>query len=57
MSKELRRKGYESYIEIPLGSNDKLYRVKVGRFDSRQPAEDLAGRLKRSGYKVKICGN
>ena len=56
MSRKLHRLGYESFVEIPAGRGDRLYRVKVGRLSSVTDAEDLAARLKKSGYKVKVCG-
>lgn len=55
LSKKLQKQGYESYVEIPVTSGDKLYRVKVGHFASRQDAEKLAARLKVRGYPTKIC--
>lgn len=47
--------GYESYIEIPVDSIDKLYRVKVGKLGSKEESERLAARLRASGYRTKTC--
>jgi len=56
LSKKLNACGYESYVELPMGSGDKLYRVKVGRLNSKEEAETIAAKLRRDGYKTKICG-
>ena len=53
MSKE----GYRSYIEVPIGSKDRLYRVKVGRFKSKDETDALASQLKAAGYNIKICAD
>lgn len=55
--KKLRAKGYDSYIDLPVAEHDNLYRVKVGKLQSRQDAENLANRLKRDGYRTAICAN
>ena len=55
LAAKLTAKGYHSYVELPLAAGDKLYRVKVGRVSSRDEAELLAAKLKRDGYKTKIC--
>ena len=55
LSAKLAAKGYKSYIERPLTTGDKLYRVKVGRFKARGEAENIAAQLNRDGYKTKIC--
>ena len=55
LSAKLTAKGYESYVERPLATGDKLYRVKVGRFRARDEAGNIAARLNRDGYKTKIC--
>ena len=54
---KLTASGYQGYVELPIAAGDKLYRVKVGRVKSKSEAEMLAARLKRSGYKVKICSD
>jgi cell division septation protein DedD len=55
LSNKLRKQGYESYVEIPVTSKDKLYRVKVGHLSSKEEAEKLAARLKVRGYPTRIC--
>ena len=55
LSAKLIAHGYQSYVELPLAAGDKLYRVKVGRLQSKGEAESLAARLNRDGYKTKIC--
>ena len=53
----LDKAGYDSYVEMPKNSGDKIYRVKVGRFHSKEAAEKLAAKLKVRGYPTKICEN
>jgi len=55
LSAKLKGIGYESYVEIPLATGDKLYRVKIGRFKSRGEADSAAVKLNRDGYRTKIC--
>jgi len=55
LSQRLVKAGYDSYVEIPVTSHDKLYRVKVGHAKSKDEAEALAARLKKAGYNTKIC--
>ncbi|MFA5143766.1 MAG: SPOR domain-containing protein [Candidatus Omnitrophota bacterium] len=55
LSEKLTNTGYESYVELPLVSKDNLYRVKVGRLKTQEEAESLAARLKREGYRTKVC--
>lgn len=57
LAHKLHRAGYDSYMEMPLGPYDKLYRVKVEKYRSKEEATRLAARLKRSGYSTKICAN
>ncbi len=51
---DLRRRGYGAYLQAPAGPQDKYYRVKVGRTQSREEAAALADRLKRDGFQVII---
>ena len=45
----LRRQGYDAYtLESPVRGQT-LYRVRVGRFASRDKALELEGRLKQAG--------
>lgn len=55
LAKKLSMEGFDSFVEIPVGSADRLYRVKVGKLHSTYDAEALAARLKIKGYKTKIC--
>lgn len=55
LRKKLSKERYDSYIELPGSSGDKLYRVKVGRLPTQEEAQSLANRLKRDGYSIKIC--
>lgn len=55
LAQKLMGRGYDSFVELPVGSGDKLYRVKVSRGKSKEEAEIWASRLKRDGYFVKIC--
>jgi tetratricopeptide (TPR) repeat protein len=55
LAKKLAASGYDSRIEIPVASGEKLYRVKVGRASSQAEAEALKVRLEAAGYTTKIC--
>lgn len=55
LSKKLISRGYKSYVELPMGSGDKLYRVKVGRLNSKEEADTIAAKLRRDGYKTTTC--
>lgn len=56
--RELSSKGYESYVDMPVGhATDGLYRVKVGKLNSIEKAEELELRLKKDGYSTKIGAN
>ncbi len=57
MVRELADSGYESYIEPPGISGGNLYRVKAGKCGSKVDAENLAVRLRKAGYSIKICSN
>jgi cell division protein FtsN len=54
-AKELRAKGFTGRIEVPQSPKD-LYRLKVGKFNSRAEAAAMQIRLKKSGISsiVKI---
>lgn len=49
--RELTVKGYDAYIEE---SDAKMYRVKVGKFKTRQEAALMESRLSGEGYPTKI---
>lgn len=52
---QLVRRGYDAYIEeIETDSSARMYRVKVGRLQSRPEAEVLERRLAAEGYPTKI---
>lgn len=55
LSQKLIKAGYDSFVEIPVASHDKLYRVKAGHAKSKDEADSLAARLRRAGYNTKIC--
>ena len=45
--KRLASKGYPAYVQNPLPGRPAVYRVQVGRFPTRDEAEQMAARLKR----------
>jgi len=51
---KLKKKGYTPYIVEVRSSNSTLYRVRVGKVESRTEARYLADKLKRQGFQVKI---
>jgi len=51
--KKLAHKKYEAYLEEDPRAG--LYRVRVGRFHSKEEALGLESRLKKEGYPTKIC--
>jgi len=57
LARQLSAQGYESRVEMPVGQQDRLYRVKIGNASSRGETEVLEMRLKRAGFKTKICDN
>lgn len=52
---KLSGEGFDSFVETPAASGDELYRVKIGRYQSREEARDLESKLKERGYSTKIC--
>jgi len=56
-TKKLSRAGYDSYIEMPSGTGEKLYRIKVGRPGSIKEANLLVSRLKEDGYRARACSS
>ena len=53
---KLSARGYgELHIEQEASSDMTLYKVRAGRYPSRQKAEEVAAKLKDDGYKTKIC--
>lgn len=55
LERKLSSAGYESFVSIPVTSDDKFYRVKVGKFGSREEAASVAVRLRDDGYRTSIC--
>ncbi len=49
----LKGKGYPAALETPAqaGASDRLFRVRVGPFVTREEAEQVRGRLVHDGYK------
>jgi len=54
-AKGLSSKGYDTYIEEEPKGKTRLYRVKIGKGMARAEAELLSDKLRRKGYKTKIC--
>jgi len=52
--KKLNSGGYFAYFEEYGQGGDRSYRVRVGKLNTRQEAEGLAGRLSREGHPTKI---
>ena len=44
--KRLAGKGYAAYVEVPKGAAS-TYRVRVGTFETRHEAQDIADKLKK----------
>lgn len=55
LSKLLKKKGYNAYIEKIYKRDRLIYRVKVGKFDTKKGAQREAAKLKKEGLTVKIC--
>lgn len=47
VARRLVRKGYDAYVLAPAGGANRVYRVRVGRFASRDEADRLKNRLAR----------
>jgi len=47
IAKRLVAKGYEAYVLLPAPGAPPVYRVQVGRFDSRREADRVAARLRK----------
>jgi cell division septation protein DedD len=48
IAKRLSDKGYPAYVMAPSdGAPASIFRVRVGKFESRQEAEQVASRLER----------
>jgi len=55
LSKQLNKKGFNSYIEKINSADKTVFRVKVGRLQKRAEALVLADKLSLEGYSVKVC--
>jgi tetratricopeptide (TPR) repeat protein len=55
LARKLAGQGYDSYVVIPVSSDDKFYRVKVGHLNSKYDALCLSSRLISDGYRVTVC--
>jgi tetratricopeptide (TPR) repeat protein len=53
--RQLQRKGYTAYVEKGTSQGAAVYRVKSGKFSSRQEAIELGSKLSGEGYPTKIC--
>jgi cell division septation protein DedD len=47
LARRLVGKGYNAYVLAPSGGRSPVYKVQVGRFNTRQDAEKTAARLKK----------
>ncbi|HPM42265.1 MAG TPA: SPOR domain-containing protein [Candidatus Omnitrophota bacterium] len=47
--------GFDSHTETALVDGGDVYRVRVGKFSSKDETRDTIARLKNRGYTVKIC--
>ncbi len=54
LDRELRNKGYTTFVFESLYQNNKIYKVRVGSFKNRSEAEELKKKLKIEGYPAKI---
>lgn len=49
-SEKLLKMGFPSYVEEEPGSSGTLYKVRVGKFSSREETSEVESRLKKQGY-------
>lgn len=47
--------GFESHAEVGQTPTGTVYRVRVGKFTTREEARDTILQLKNRGYNIKIC--
>jgi len=53
---KLVKEGFDAYVLEAGNNNDgPSFRVRAGRFHSKEEAKELEKRLKRAGYPTKIC--
>lgn len=55
LSRQLNKKGFNSYVEKNHSGGKTAFRVKVGRLQKRAEAVLLAEKLSLEGYPVKVC--
>lgn len=54
LQKELARRGYTTILDRNLADGRVVYRVKTGRFSTREEAVQMAARLKDDGFPGKV---
>lgn len=54
-AEKLSGQGFESHAEEGKTPEGTVYRIRVGKFATRDDARDTITRLKNRGYKIKIC--
>lgn len=54
-TKGLSSKGYDAYMEEENSGKSKIYKVKIGKGITKEEAQALSEKLRRKGYKTKIC--
>jgi len=52
---KLSGQGFDSHTESAMASGEYVYRVRVGKFISKDEAHGTVIRLKNRGYNIKIC--
>ncbi len=55
LTQKLIDKGYSAYMENVKTEGKTIYRVRVGKVNSRQEAQTLEDKLSQEGYPTKIC--
>ncbi|HDZ76830.1 MAG TPA: SPOR domain-containing protein [Candidatus Omnitrophica bacterium] len=54
LTADLKENGFDAYVESIERSGDKLYRVRVGKFESKDRVIELQEKLLDAGYPTKI---
>jgi rare lipoprotein A len=54
MADQLRQKFDDVYVATVETSTQRYYRVRIGRFDSKEPAREMAEQLSRMGFQVLV---
>jgi DedD protein len=47
IARRLAGKGYPTFVTTPRGGSPKMFRVRIGKYQTRREAETIAGRLKK----------